>query len=180
MEADSYYDKMSWRDLHQLAKDRNIEGAKRKVGLTKEVLVELLMASDGKKATTHEPEKPSTTRSSLADLLKPNKSESTLSFSTPGGKGADITDMFLDVKSAEQPSTRQSVNMEADSVDGIIPSVAVDKFHLAADMLTGPKCLGILLGHEHKFGKGTKSFKRNVVTTMVCGLEEQLTGDSGC
>lgn len=67
--------------------------------------------------------------------------------------------------------------MEEDSIDGILPSVTVDKFLLGADMLKDSKCFGILLGHTQKFGKGSKSYTRNVVTTMVAGREDQLSDE---
>ena len=108
LEAIRYEDR-TYRDLYSIARERNLEGAKRKVGLTKEVLVELLLASDGQQtAAGGEQDQSASSGKKLADLLKPGKSVSTASFLTPGGKGEDITNQFLDVKSAEKPSTARA------------------------------------------------------------------------
>lgn len=115
--------------------------------------------------------------SKLANLLKPKKSsENWIAEAGEGKDGEDITEMFMDVQRSVAPPVQgiNAADFEETSLDRIIPSVCIDKFLQASDVLQTSVHLGVLLGHEQKFGKGAKRFKRHVVTTMICGWFKQI------
>lgn len=175
---------MKWRDLYKLVTDRRLAQRRKDISLTKEMMVMLLLKHDAAVdvgavkpvAATGSDGANGADGSKLREILDPGKqSQDWLSKASKGKKGEDITDQFMDVEIAGHKQKADPAVFEANSMDGIIPSVAVDKFLLAADVLDSKSLLAVLFGKEHKFGKGKSCFKRNVVTTMVCGWCTQLT-----
>lgn len=184
--AQSPYSNLKWRDLYALVSERRLLGARSKTeGQSKEVLKRILIDADN---STKQPEGAAQTASGssgsggdgskLNQLLNPRKkSKDWVNEASAGDKGEIITDMFLNVDKAGSNQRANPKQFEEDSRDGVLPSVAVDKFLQAAQVM-GSNPLAVLLGHECKFGKGSGSFKRSVITTMLCGSEEQLTHES--
>ena len=179
---------MSWRQLHTLAKERKLLG-KGKMhpsagSMTKEILKKILSSEgqpvEGAGAAGGTDGAASSSKPSLASLLKPGAAKKTLPAFQKGGAGENITGMFMDVeKSGAGPQADKAAAFENDSMDGVIPSVAIDKFHQACFVLKSFEVLAVLLGKEQKFGNGTR-FKRNVVNTMICGWSDQLTLELRC
>lgn len=184
----STYATMKWRDLHALVKTRGLTSMLPSSGWTKTALQNVLEAADAEQG--HHGAKPtdgagagagSGQGNALAELLNPRKkSEHWLSKAESGKSGQDITGMFLDVDRSGPLPGKASIDFEDASMDGILPSVTVDKFLQAGHVLGTSEHLGVLLGHEHKFGKGAQRFKRHVVTNMVCGWFSQVYSLEPC
>lgn len=169
---------MTWRELYELVQERRLGGHRRKDGgLKKELMISILLEADkGAVKAAAGAGSGGADGSKLREILNPGKqSQDWLSKASKGAKGDDITQMFMDVTVAGHKEKVDPAVFEANSMDGIIPSVAVDKFLLAADVCKSKDLLAVLFGKEHKFGKGSSCFKRHIVTTMVCGWRSDLT-----
>lgn len=177
---------MKWQELYDLFRERRLQDRRKGQGLSKDVLKQILIDSD-KFDNKPKDEAPTASgsgggseggASKLSKLLQPHKrSEAWVDEASAGDKGENIMGMFLNVDKAGYAQKADPKQFEDDSRDGVLPSVAVDKF-LQASQIMETQPLAILLGHEHKFGKGNNSFKRSVITGMICGREEQLDPES--
>ncbi|CAK9039841.1 unnamed protein product, partial [Durusdinium trenchii] len=177
-DSPSDYESMTWRALYDLARERRVTGLKKQTGLSKDVLVGLLRAADGEKK---HPSQTTSSSSKLADLLKAKepaeRAARWASEGQAGEQGENITQMFLDTSQAGMEQ-KQKINMEEASYDGILPSVAIDKFLQAIHVMEDKNLLGILFGREQqRFGKGKSAYNRNVVYGMVLGREAELSED---
>ena len=174
------YDQMKWRDLYKLVRERRLQNRRIEGGVTKEVLKGWLLESDQqKKHATQTPssssQKDQGKENKLAELLNPKKGSGSDDWASKASaqKGKEITQLFLDVRAV--PSNQTDALDPQEAVDGLIPSVAIDKFLTAADTLNSTEHIAFLFGKKHRFGKGTASCTRMVVRSMVCGFREQFT-----
>ncbi len=172
------YDQMTWRELYSLVQQRRFRGRRVEGGLTKSVLKKWLLESDeqkkhGTEAASGSSQKEQGKDSKLGELLNPEKRSNDWASKASTQEGKDITGMFLDVTAV--PSSKTDALDPQEAVDGLIPSVAIDKFLIAADTLSSTEHIAFLFGKNHKFGKGTASCTRMVVRSMVCGLRDQFT-----
>ena len=149
-------------------------GMKNKSVINKEFLKKLLRDADAGVVAASGDKNTASSSSTLADLLTPQPPG--LSLQKTDGEGKDITGIFMDVdKAGFKIQSDEAALFEEQSLDGVVPSVAIDKFLMACDHLQSKACIAVLFGKEQKFGKGRGLFKRNIVNAMVCGFFEQLT-----
>ena len=174
---------MTWRELYNLVTTRRLRQKHRGAGTSKEMLLHMLKLAD--EEGNNEPGDGSasgqgaSSSNRLAKLLDPTKKDGDDWFGKKDDNAKeteDITGMFMDVtKSGHEKKAAAQIDEIRDSVDGVLPSVAVDKFLQATRVLATKDPLGVLFGHEKSFGKGSGLFKRNVITTLVCGWPKDLT-----
>lgn len=168
---------MLFKDLYALVVERRL--AFRKKGVTKEVLQQVLREADAAAAAGSAAAAPQKPASRLASLLDPQGAkEDWMARADKAEGGADVTPMFLDVnQGGANHKENQAAVFEEASTNGVIPSVAVDKFLVACN-LHDVDLLGVLFGSQKAFGKGKGRYHRTVVSNMVLGRCSQLSQDA--